>query len=509
MTLVHLRDGTYKTVLCDRMCSQGKMGTVKDAVEKRLGVDTRALAALRVSLALLILADLSMRARDLVVFYTDAGVLPRETQAEVFAPAVFSLHMLSGSVAVQAALFVVAALFALALLVGYRTRLVLAVCLVLLLSLHARNHFVLNAGDRLLRVTLFLCLFLPLGRRWSVDAYRKDRDGSVTVFSAGTAVFLLHVVLVYTANFLFKLRADGLWLTGDAVVHIMRMDRFTVLVGNHLADYGALLVAANWLWLVLLGGSVVLVLTAGRARVVAVAAYAGGHLGMLLTMRLGLFPLIAVAVLLPFLPSYVWDAVERRLPSMLSLPTRTRDIFDARFGDSGSRESRVDFSRLRRRFRHVVPALVVGFLLFTAFWQAVALGYASPPPVVGDDVDPSNHYSWSMFTVETPPVDRWFVATATLETGEAHDLSLFAETGAVDRPPDVGATYPSTLWHRHMSSLRFSGEAEQRAFVGYLCGHAGETHGDVREVTVEYVEQPTRTDGYAEAERVELITREC
>jgi len=135
--------------------------TAKEAIERRLTVDVRALAALRVALGVAVLVDLSMRARELGVFYSDGGVLPREAGAEVFAASSYSLHAVSGSIVAQATLFAVASAFAVALIVGYRTRLVLGVTLVLLLSLHARNHFVLNAGDRLLRVTLFLAVPAP------------------------------------------------------------------------------------------------------------------------------------------------------------------------------------------------------------------------------------------------------------------------------------------------------------------------------------------------------------
>lgn len=476
----------------------------KDAFRRRLSADTRALAVLRVSLALLILADLLMRARDIVAFYTDAGVFPRETQTEIFAPAAFSLHTLSGSVAAQSFLFVVAAAFALALLVGYRTKLVLFVSLVLLLSLQARNYYVLNAGDRLLRTTMFFCLFLPLGRRWSVDAYRKDRhgeEGDENIFSVATAVFLLHVVLVYTSNFLFKLHADGLWLTGDAVAHIMRMGRYTVLFGDYVADYTVLLVAANWIWLALLGGSVALVLAANHARAAVVAAYSVAHFGMLLTMRLGLFPLVSVAVLLPFLPSGIWDSLERRLPNA---PSSVRERL-------GSNERKATLTRLSLgRLRRVASVVAVFFLVFTAFWQAAALGYAPVPDAVGSDseVDLPDHYSWSMFIVTSPPQDRWYVATATVGSDDVR-MPIFADTEGTDRPPDVSDTYPTALWHRYMNSLRFAGEAEKRAFAGYLCRHAHEEYEEAEEVSLDYVEQTTRTDGYGETERVEMLRQNC
>ena len=50
---------------------------IVDAIYRRFGIDTRSLAAFRISLGLLILADLALRSRNLRAFYTDFGVLPR------------------------------------------------------------------------------------------------------------------------------------------------------------------------------------------------------------------------------------------------------------------------------------------------------------------------------------------------------------------------------------------------------------------------------------------------
>ena len=67
---------------------------------------------------------------------------------------------------------IVRVLLAVALLVGYRTRLATIGSWILLASIHVRLPVVINAGDTLLRVLLFWSIFLPLGAMWSVDARR-------------------------------------------------------------------------------------------------------------------------------------------------------------------------------------------------------------------------------------------------------------------------------------------------------------------------------------------------
>jgi hypothetical protein len=72
------------------------------------------------ALALIALADLSMRAGSLIPFYTDRGVLPRQVLlTELSSSWRLSLLLISGDVAVQAVLLTLAGAAALALLVGF------------------------------------------------------------------------------------------------------------------------------------------------------------------------------------------------------------------------------------------------------------------------------------------------------------------------------------------------------------------------------------------------------
>ena len=94
-------------------------------VRARATVDTRALAALRVALGVTLLGDLLHRAQYLERFYTDSGVYPLSAAEVTYTQYNgLSVHALSGSLWVQQLLFVVAGLLAVALILGYRTRLV-------------------------------------------------------------------------------------------------------------------------------------------------------------------------------------------------------------------------------------------------------------------------------------------------------------------------------------------------------------------------------------------------
>src|SRR5688572_32398956 len=88
-------------------------------------LDLRSLAAFRISIAAILLADLFWRLRDVPAFLTDDGVLSRTLRLEMVIPNdpggydyQWSLHLLSGHAWAQYLLMAVAAWFAVWLLMG-------------------------------------------------------------------------------------------------------------------------------------------------------------------------------------------------------------------------------------------------------------------------------------------------------------------------------------------------------------------------------------------------------
>ena len=77
-------------------------GAVAEAARRRLGVDTRALAAFRVAVGCILSANLAYRARRLRAFHTDAGAVPRSLAAAIYPTlSSLSLHGLSGGARLQ------------------------------------------------------------------------------------------------------------------------------------------------------------------------------------------------------------------------------------------------------------------------------------------------------------------------------------------------------------------------------------------------------------------------
>jgi len=279
--------------------------------------DLRSLAALRVVLALTVLADLFERATNLRVHYTAEGILPRRILIDQIDHWQFSLALMNDTRFFQALLFAVAAVAALAMLIGYRTRLMTFVVWVLILSIQVRNPFVNSSADDLLRILLFWSMFLPLGTWWSVDYMRgtATQPPSLRVLSMATAGLFLQIAFVYW--FTLWLKSGPEWrVNGTALYYALSIEELASPLGTYVLQFSTLLKVLTFGTLgVELGATLLLFcpVFTGPVRTAAVMAIIALHAGIWLTMSIGFFPWLAASCMVCFLPSWFWDTLIPRL----------------------------------------------------------------------------------------------------------------------------------------------------------------------------------------------------
>ena len=198
---------------------------------------------------------------------------------------------------------VVAALLvaALAMLLGWRTRLVTPVVAVLLLVVQRRDVYVLNSGDLLLReLALYLCL-MPCGETWSLDARRREaRERSPW----GLRLLQLQVSALYLFSVTAKLHGTS-WQSGSAVGKALQLEDLqrlvlpqsvsTSLTVSAVLTYGTLVAEAF----------LVLGLWFARTRWLAILVGISIHLGIEATLLIGWFSLTILACYLAFVPPEV------------------------------------------------------------------------------------------------------------------------------------------------------------------------------------------------------------
>jgi len=283
-------------------------------------LDLRSIALFRVLLGTLILLDLALRSVDLRAFYTDGGVLSRSHLLGLSNRWYWSFHSANGELWWQIVLFSTAALAALALVVGYRSRLSAFISFVLLVSLLNRNGLVLQGGDQLLVIMCFWSLFLPLGARYSIDAalipdYQKNPNKIVSstlfdnaYFSLATVAIVFQVLYLYI--FTAILKTGDAWLVRfDAAFYAVSLQQFATPIGDWIKQFPTLLNLSTRYVLLVEFIAPLLVLCPffwPWLRMTGLLLLASLHAAFLLMLHIGLFPLIDFMALSLLIPGTIW-----------------------------------------------------------------------------------------------------------------------------------------------------------------------------------------------------------
>lgn len=289
-------------------------------LDELFGLDLRSLAVFRIGLALILLGDLIVRSKDLTAHYTDAGVLPRSLLTEeLLKPWYWSVHLLSGSPIVQAILFSIAGFFALAMLVGYQTRLATIASWALLVSLHNRNPALTFAGDDALLAILFWSMFLPLGACYSIERALNTSWNKLPgrILSGATLGLTLQICYIYIFSAFFKGTSPTWSSEGSAVYYALSFDQYATGLGQLLLNlpYSILALFTFFtLWLELVGPLFIFIpFRNGFFRVCTIITFLLLHLGFALTLNIGIFPFVSAISWLVLTPSWVWNALSKRL----------------------------------------------------------------------------------------------------------------------------------------------------------------------------------------------------
>lgn len=458
------------------------------------GIDLRSLAVFRMGLGLLLLADLLVRSQDMTAFYTDAGAFPRDLLiAQSPNAAWLSLHLWSGSWAWQAILFTAAAILAVALGLGYRTRGSVFLSWLLLVSLQARNPLILNGGDVLLRTLLMWSNFLPLGACWSLDARRRPNCPSGSFLSPASAAILLHVCLMYWMTGYFKY--EGWSESPNVFYQVIEFQSYSKPFVHSLLQYPHLV---RWLGHGVLAleavGPLLLFIPCGTKwiRLWVGAAFLLLHLGIELSLTVGMFTYVSWCAWLLFLPEIFWDGCVRLVPS---LKRATDPPWPANGGAAGW-EYRWEKSRLAAILAVLLFGYVVSWNLSTARNDWNRAFRESTPMWVNDLL--LVRQRWNMFSLPAGR-DGWFVMVARLRDGAVVDLlrgGAPADWDSFSKPSLIYQRYPNHRWRKFYRNVAVE---RANAFLPSLCRFAvhrwEQEHGPeraVQKVELYFMQQMSR-----------------
>jgi hypothetical protein len=406
-------------------------------LRRAFGCDLRSLATLRIALGLLLLADLAWRLPHFDAWFTEAGAFPIAV-ARAEKPGIWSLYFLSGSNAWASTLLAISAAAAVALLIGWQTRVVTAVSWILISSLQARNELPINAGDVILRLLLFWGMFVPLGGCWSLDARGRPSGGVHT--SGGTAAMLVQVALIYVFNGLYK--TGSAWANGTAVLQTLQLETYRTSFGGWLLGYPPLLKLGTHAtrWFEIFGPLLpFLPWKTPALRLLTAAAFMAFHVALFATLRIGLFPIICVVAWIPFLPSSFWD----RLSSKSAAPDTTPPPIS-----------------------NCVPLLLLCSVLYSNV--AGFAGLRRPSWFNRASTFLRIDQRWSLFAPNPSSTEGWTVVVIEAADGGEYD-ALTGKEIDWSRPANLRDAVPTAQWRKFLAALRAPKFPNRAQFFAAWC----------------------------------------
>lgn len=374
---------------------------------------------------------------NLTAFFTDEGILPRH-ELSLAEPDRLSLLNVSGDWWPVATLWAVSCVVALVLTLGWHTRVMSSLAFVLVSSFSWRDPLILDGSDLVFRFVPLWLAFTPAGDRWSIDALRRKAAPVVRSWALPIRILELQIAWIYLATGLEKLGGID-WVVGTAAYYALELEHtfarpwahaFAVEPTlSHLISWYTIAVELSFLPLVMIPFRL--------TRSVAASAAAGMHVGILLLMNVGNFPLVMLAACVLFVPP---DWIHRVMRENVSVAPNVP------------------------RARPRVAAALLILIAATVFLTAVPSQLEAIRP--SGDVASVLHFlsldqRWDMFSPNAARSDGWMLAPATLADGTR--LDLLSGRGA----DDLGERYSDPLYTRWT-------KVHERIASGFYAGYRSE-----------------------------------
>lgn len=505
-------------------------------------IDLRSLALFRIGLGLIIIGDLIVRVGSLTAHYSDYGILPRGVYLTQFEHQkwYYSIHYLSGEPAIIALLFILAGIFALGYTLGYKTKTCAILSFIFLVSLQNRNDLVLHGGDAYLRVLLFWSLFLPLSSKWSLDNWRLNRPynkiNSIVTF--GSLAILVQIVLFYVSTGLLK--NHSVWTTHfTAVYYALNLDHFTAPLGLEIAKYNRVTKLLTILTLHIEKYGMILMFIpffTQQLRLLGVIIFIGFHIGIHLTMDLGIFHYVCLSALFLFLPSCFWDTLLVHYKTRLATITFFNKVFNHKgefsnyikkfiprttFAEITITTDYSQSSRLKNKTKKFYNRCLQGFaaflIIYVILWNLRELDSSFEKYLSYEHnwiarvlrID----QRWELFSPYPMIDDGWFIVSAHLNDDTQIDLFRNGSPVTYTKPKLVSADYKDERWQKYMIQLWYLDNFEHRKYyLDYLYrSWGGENNKDIKINKIELIymleKTPPMGREHAMPEKVYLLER--
>ncbi len=487
---------------------------MKNLIKNAFSLDLRALAVLRILVGGTLVVDLLYRLVNLMSHYTDQGILPRASIYE-WSPLAVSLHYISGNWEIQLLIFIVAIVFGLMMMLGYRTRFATVVSWLLLISLHNRNPFILQGGDEYMRMIIFWCMFLPWNRVYSLDSLSRPKPETYRYFSIACIPLIVQVMLLYIIPTYSRITSQ--WLSeGSATYYALSLDQVLRPIGAWLYPYPQLLKGLTHyvFWLERLGPLLFIIPWKNHIfRTTGVFLFVTLHIGLGVCLMIGLFPFIGAFVPLGLLPTSIFDKIENFCKSRFaSLAEQIKMVMMGLKLYLSGKKTQTALSVKRSKFDryYLNTILICSFILVLTYnYERVAtirfgtLDKIIPHQVRGMAYLFKLDQHWQMFSPYVPDVDGWYIMKGTLNDDSEVELLQPNSQIAREKPGDMLNYVIGDRWRKYLENFYRERELLSEPLAKYLRQQWDQTHTEsehlkrvdiifvVEETLPNYQEAPT------------------
>jgi hypothetical protein len=404
-------------------------------------LDVRALGIMRIAIAIVILADLVIRAADMEAHYMEDGIWPSDLiRHSGWKNGYWTFHDLLPSHGFTIFLFVLHFILAAFVLIGYRTRICTLLLLVFEISLHNRNIFILQAGDDLLRLILLWGIFLPWGARYSLDA-RNQKQMPGVPWIAGFG-YLILIASVYLFSVMLKTGSD--WhADNSALYYALSLDQLRLPLGDVIYHQETFLKAATravYLIELIIGVLIFIPTRKQVCRTIAFFLIVLLHISIGLTLYVGLFFIIGCVSAIGLLPGELFTKIEKRFTATGRVMIRKKNKTWILVANNIS-------------ILIIVTCLTINLSTTSFFDYRLQHHVAFAANALRLD------QYWGMFSPQVLRRDGWLVYYGQDSVGRQWDLRLNQDYVDFSKPPHVVSMYKSDRWRKlaeNMQDARFT-----------------------------------------------------
>jgi len=468
---------------------------------------------MRIGIGCILILDIIIRGSDLEAHYSNSGVLPLSALFQyAWNEATFSFHTISGMWQIELLLFIAQGLFALLLIVGYKTKLASIASWLFILSVQNRNPMILQGGDDLLRLLLFWGMFLPWNKKYSIDSFINRRNSSdnrhLSLAGAGY-IFLIGSLYFFSA----MLKNGNEWnIDGTAIYYALSLDMIVLPIGKLLYPYPELLkflTFSVYYTELLIAFFLFIPYKNNWARMFVISVLALLHIGFGASLFVGLFFLIGIVSIMGLIPSFIIDALETKVKTAKNflLPRLARFL---NMFMPVSQNINVTTNPLSK-YNFIKEGILASVIVYSILWNVnnlknptLKLEASAKLPGYIFRLD----QNWGMFAPSVFKDDGWFILEADNGEKQKIDIKNGGRQVSYLKPESVVSTYKNDRWRKYSENFLFISNNFMRP---YYCNYymrkwnEAHPHRKIKTLDIVFMKESTLPDYKVPSVKKEIL----